>query len=205
MFKKTSLPVIVFALCCLVSAQAQTRGPSTPEDRKHFVEAATYLEKNPLTRQARDTWAVLVVFLIQAPDISVKVCTEVFGESKRLKGDYGRIWSAATCRRFVPAGTCHRRLRSRYFGVAATIPCRFRSRCFEVTATSRRSVALAKAVTSHRTPGAPSGLACCDLSPRRGVSESGCLATALQISRSLNAPRPLIKGVERLHQTGHRS
>ncbi|HKY45514.1 MAG TPA: hypothetical protein VJM50_20650 [Pyrinomonadaceae bacterium] len=90
MLKKTSLLVIAFAfLCCFSSAYAQNqRGPSTPEERKQAVEIATFLETNPLAKEAKKYREALLFFLIQVPDITVTLCSNVLGEAKRQKGDY---------------------------------------------------------------------------------------------------------------------
>jgi hypothetical protein len=90
MLKKTSLLIVVFVfLCCVSSAYAQNqRGPSTPEERKQAVEMATFLETNPLAKEAKKYRESLLFFLIQVPDITVTVCPNVLGESKRQKGDY---------------------------------------------------------------------------------------------------------------------
>ena len=89
MLKKISLLTVVLALfCCVSSAYAQKRGPSTPEERKRAVEMATFLETNPLAKEAKDIRAALFVFLAEVPDISIELCTNVFGESKKFKGDY---------------------------------------------------------------------------------------------------------------------
>ena len=87
MLKKT-IVAFVF-LCCVSSVYAQNkRGPSTPEERKQAVEMATFLETNPLAKEAKDYRAKLLLFLIEVPDISVKLCMKVLNESKQLKGDY---------------------------------------------------------------------------------------------------------------------
>lgn len=90
MLRKISLFAFVLAfVCCAASTYAQnSRGPSTPEERKRAIELATSLEKNPLAKEAKDHRAVLLVFLTQAPDIKIKLCTDALGPLKRLKGDY---------------------------------------------------------------------------------------------------------------------
>jgi hypothetical protein len=90
MLRKISLLVFVLAFVgCASSAYAQNkRSPSTPEERKRAVEMATFLEKNPLAKEAKDQRAYLLFFLVGAPDITITICTDVLGESKRLKGDY---------------------------------------------------------------------------------------------------------------------
>jgi hypothetical protein len=88
MLKMKSLLIVGFALvCCAFSASAQ-RGASTPEERKRAVEMATFLETTPLAKDAKDYRAKLLFFLAEVPGITVKLCTNVLGESKRVKGDY---------------------------------------------------------------------------------------------------------------------
>jgi hypothetical protein len=90
MLKKSLLLTLVLVfLCCVSSAYAQNkRGPSTPEERKRAVEMITFLETNPLAKEAKDYRAALLYFLAEVPDISITLCTSVLGESKRIKGDY---------------------------------------------------------------------------------------------------------------------
>ena len=88
MLKMKCLLVVALALvCCAFTASAQ-RGPSTPEERTRAVEMAALLETTPLARDAKDYRAKLLFFLAEVPDITVKLCTSVLGESKRVKGDY---------------------------------------------------------------------------------------------------------------------
>ena len=88
MLKKTSLLIAFVFLCCFTSVHGQTEKPSTPEQLKQAVQIATFLETNPLAKEAKDKRAALLLFLIQAPDITVTVCSNVLGDSKKLKGDY---------------------------------------------------------------------------------------------------------------------
>ena len=90
MLKKTSLLIVTFVfLCCVSSTHAQNRrGPTTPEERKWAVDTATFLETNPLAKEAKEYRSKLLFFLIEAPDITVNLCTNILGESKKLKGDY---------------------------------------------------------------------------------------------------------------------
>lgn len=86
------LTVALLFLSCFSSAYAQDpKKPSTPEERKRAVEMATFLETNPLAKEAKDVRSALLFFVIQAPDITVSLCTNVLGESKRLKGDYESV------------------------------------------------------------------------------------------------------------------
>lgn len=88
MLRKTSLLFIAIVFLCSVhSAWAQEKA-STPEQLKQAVEMATFLETSPLAKEAKDYRAKLFMFIAQAPDVNVKLCTNVLGESKSLKGDY---------------------------------------------------------------------------------------------------------------------
>ena len=89
MLKKTSLLFIaVVFLCSAHSTWTQNRTPSTPEQRKQAVEMITFLETSPLAKEAKEYRMQLFGFIAAVPDINVKLCTNVLGESKRLKGDY---------------------------------------------------------------------------------------------------------------------
>jgi hypothetical protein len=89
MLKKLTLSVALLCLLCgAPSAHAQKRGPSTPEERRRAVEMATFLEQSPLDKDAKKYRAALLYFLAEVPDISVTLCTNVLGETKRIKGDY---------------------------------------------------------------------------------------------------------------------
>ena len=89
MLKKASLIFIaVTFICSAHSTWAQQGAPSTPEQRKQVVEMVTFLETSPLAKEAKGYRMKLFGFLAAVPDISVKLCTNVLGESKRLKGDY---------------------------------------------------------------------------------------------------------------------
>jgi hypothetical protein len=88
MLRKTALFLVTLGFCFVSAAYAQKRGPSTPEERRRAVEMATFLEKNPLAKEAKGYRSALLYFLAEVPDISVKLCSNVLGESKRIKGDY---------------------------------------------------------------------------------------------------------------------
>lgn len=76
------LACAVLSLAALGVSQNQdqpSRGPSTPEERKRFVEIAHKMEENPLDpslRQDRD-WATH--WIIDIPDINVNPCANLLG------------------------------------------------------------------------------------------------------------------------------
>jgi hypothetical protein len=86
MFLKVTHSVILIA-CSLAAAQAQTtqHPPSTPEGRAKMVEVAKSLEAEPLGPQstAQRKWAI--VWLVEVPDISVKVCGNLLGPVLQTK------------------------------------------------------------------------------------------------------------------------
>lgn len=89
MLKQISLFTVVLVLLgCVCSVSAQKRGPSTTEERKRAVEMATFLETNPLAKEAKDVRGALLFFLTEVPDITVNLCMNVVGDSKKFKGDY---------------------------------------------------------------------------------------------------------------------
>jgi len=60
----------------LVASQtsAQTPKPSTPDDRAKALEIARSLESDPLGKNAKEQRNWMVHWLIDVPDINVKVC-----------------------------------------------------------------------------------------------------------------------------------
>ena len=90
MKRSLSLVAVLFALAlCAGAAGAQEkRGPSTPEERQRAVQIATLLENEPLHKDAKKLSQALLFFLIEVPDISVPICTDVLGDYSKIKGDY---------------------------------------------------------------------------------------------------------------------
>ena len=87
------LLLLAFALTftlafCSNSVPAQKRGPSTAEERKRAVEIATLLENDPLNKDAKALSRELLLFLIEVPDISISLCTNVLGDYSKIKGEY---------------------------------------------------------------------------------------------------------------------
>jgi hypothetical protein len=61
-------------------AGAQQRGPSTPEERARAVQTAKSLQSDPLAPNVQQDREWLVKWLIEVPDISVKMCTTFLGD-----------------------------------------------------------------------------------------------------------------------------
>ena len=71
--------------------KGEKRGPSTPQERQKFLELAQQMEHDPLGKDAADTRASLIKFLIDVPDIHVEACDNV---PELLKDENDKIASA---------------------------------------------------------------------------------------------------------------
>ena len=67
---------------------AQQRGPSTPEERARAVQTAKSLQSDPLAPNLQGEREWLVKWLIEIPDISVKMCTTFLGDLGDSKSGY---------------------------------------------------------------------------------------------------------------------
>ena len=67
---------------------AQQRGPSTPEERARAVQTAKSLQADPLAANLQGDREWLVKWLIEIPDISVKMCTTFLGDLGNSKSGY---------------------------------------------------------------------------------------------------------------------
>lgn len=88
------LPIVALVLIMAIatgSLAAQERGPSTAKELERAVEIAILLENDPFNSNAKALSSELLIFLIQAPDIHVHICTDVLGDYKKIKGDYSPI------------------------------------------------------------------------------------------------------------------
>ncbi len=87
---RSYLIVFVVAAVAVFSTQAgaQRRGPSTPEERARAVQTAKSLQSDPLAPNVQEDREWLVKWLIEVPDISVKICTTFFGDLGDSKNGY---------------------------------------------------------------------------------------------------------------------
>jgi hypothetical protein len=67
-----------------VATKAADRGPSTPEERKQALEYIRHFEADPLNPALQPEKEWLTIWMIQVPDLHVKVCTIL---DKLPKGD----------------------------------------------------------------------------------------------------------------------
>lgn len=92
MLKKITLAPLALLLLviplCQSAVYAQERGPSTAQERQTAVAMTTSLENDPLGKKAKDYRRDLLVWLAQVPDIDITLCTDILGDTKKVKGDY---------------------------------------------------------------------------------------------------------------------
>jgi len=69
-------------------AHAQQRGPSTPEERARAIQAARALKADPLAPNLQEDREWLIKWLIQVPDITVKLCATFLGDLGDSKSGY---------------------------------------------------------------------------------------------------------------------
>lgn len=88
--------LIIFVVAVLsMLAGAQQRGPSTPEERARAVQTAKALQSDPLAPNVQQDREWLLKWLIEVPDISVKMCTTFLGDLGDSKsGNPGAIIAA---------------------------------------------------------------------------------------------------------------
>jgi hypothetical membrane protein len=73
------LAMAVVFLVSAVQVHAQTREPSTPEERAKVVELTRFLERDPLAENAPSTREWLRQWMIEVPDIRFLACTDLLG------------------------------------------------------------------------------------------------------------------------------
>jgi hypothetical protein len=84
------MPVAVMLLGAIFAAplQAETRGPSTPEERARVIKLNDHLEAEPLAPDARDARRWLIGLASSAPDLKVVVCPDLLAPLFESKHPY---------------------------------------------------------------------------------------------------------------------
>ena len=71
--------ILLFGFLAPRPGLAQTRGPSTPEERARAVKVAHELEDDPLAKDAPKSREWMIKWIVEIPDITVDVCFDYFG------------------------------------------------------------------------------------------------------------------------------
>lgn len=80
--RPTHVPVVAIVLVlvsCVLSLPAAGRGPATPEERQQAVALARSLERDPLSRKAREARTWLTAWWATVPDLTATVCGALLG------------------------------------------------------------------------------------------------------------------------------
>ena len=88
--RRSQRAVVIGVLAAALSwpASYAERGPSTPEEREQALKAVASLERDPLSKDATAAKEWLTMWLIEVPDISVKVCGTLLGPVLESKKNY---------------------------------------------------------------------------------------------------------------------
>ncbi|HWW17999.1 MAG TPA: hypothetical protein VNY81_05190 [Candidatus Saccharimonadales bacterium] len=76
------------AVQCPTQIRAQQRSPSTAEERARAVQTAKSLQADPLAPNLQADREWLVKWLIEIPDVSVKMCSTFLGDLGDSKSGY---------------------------------------------------------------------------------------------------------------------
>ena len=80
--------IFLVAVQCPTEVRAQQRGPSTAEERTRAVQTAKSLQADPVAANIQADREWLVRWLIEVPDISVKMCPAFLGDLGDSKSSY---------------------------------------------------------------------------------------------------------------------
>jgi len=78
----------------LLATVALAATPTSPETKAEMIRLIDGLEKSPYDAAARDTRGAVMQWLIEAPDVSVTICTALLGDLDELDQDGGELFSS---------------------------------------------------------------------------------------------------------------
>jgi hypothetical protein len=81
---------VAAAVVVLLPAAGFARQQTTsPETKSRMILLIGQLESDPYAKNGKDIRREVLVWLTDAPDVTVKLCTNVLGEVRKYKGDDG--------------------------------------------------------------------------------------------------------------------
>lgn len=94
MKRTIQIVVIGFVLITIMAVAnnklfAQGKQPTNPETKARMIQLINTLEKEPFHKEAKAYNKEVLVWLIEAPDVTVTLCTDIMGDLKKFKGDEG--------------------------------------------------------------------------------------------------------------------
>jgi len=82
-----------FMASTVLATFASAATPTSPETRAEMIRLIDALEKQPYDPAVRDTAGKVMTWLVEAPDVSVTVCTALLIDLDQLEQDGGEILS----------------------------------------------------------------------------------------------------------------
>jgi hypothetical protein len=82
MKKLTVLATLFFIALFAQSSIGQEKKVSTPEEKATFVKGTRLLEQQPFRKDAKELNQALLFWLVQAPDVSVTLCSDFINTKK---------------------------------------------------------------------------------------------------------------------------
>ncbi|HEX5160628.1 MAG TPA: hypothetical protein VFV88_02840 [Steroidobacteraceae bacterium] len=77
----------------MLSAIVPAAPPTSPETRAEVISRIDALEKKPYDPAARDARGTVMTWLIDAPDVSVTICSALLGDLDELDQDGGELFA----------------------------------------------------------------------------------------------------------------
>ena len=75
-----AVALVILSATGAADLQAQSRGPSTADERNRAVQAAKQLRTDPLAASTQTEREWLIKWLIEVPDIAVQLCGGILGD-----------------------------------------------------------------------------------------------------------------------------
>jgi hypothetical protein len=84
MVRKLFVVIVALVVIASLPCAANTRGPSTPEERAKVLEYARSLEEHPLAKDSLQKRMWLSEWIVQVPDVEVSVCCKQLKQLESL-------------------------------------------------------------------------------------------------------------------------
>src|SRR5664279_4489580 len=88
MGRKLFVLLAVTVLAASIPAESKMRGPSTAEERTRALDYIQSLEQNPLAKDSLDKRIWLTEWIVQVPDITVKMCCKDLDSLDKVNDTY---------------------------------------------------------------------------------------------------------------------
>jgi hypothetical protein len=90
-FGRSAVGALIVALVAVSSSYvvAGQRQPTSPEVKARMIQLIGTLEADPYNKDAKDYRREVLLWLTDAPDVTVELCASLLGDVKKLKGDDG--------------------------------------------------------------------------------------------------------------------